>query len=213
MPDSTRPLWTEYDIKSNRRPAECHPDRPSISRGLCRSCLSRERRSDPVRRELERRRARELDWERAHLSPERLTQLREEERLRRLMDPSERAERRAQKAAEKYRDGGKAVRRARHLGRYSLSVDDYDYLVALYDGCCHLCIRMDDRPLNIDHDHDCCPTTSEDTSRSCGLCIRGLLCLRCNTLMSFVDDDCYAGWFCQELVEYQTRRPLLGRQL
>jgi hypothetical protein len=37
---------------------------------------------------------------------------------------------------------------------------------------------------HVDHDHACCPGT-----RSCGKCIRGMLCNRCNTgLGMFLDD-------------------------
>lgn len=37
-------------------------------------------------------------------------------------------------------------------------------------------------PLQIDHDHACCPGNS-----SCGKCVRGLLCASCNTLLGAVD--------------------------
>jgi len=39
--------------------------------------------------------------------------------------------------------------------------------------------------LAVDHDHACCP----EKGRSCGACIRGLLCSRCNHgLGQFADD-------------------------
>jgi hypothetical protein len=37
----------------------------------------------------------------------------------------------------------------------------------------------------VDHDHACCDTKA----KSCGQCVRGLLCGNCNSLLGFVNDD------------------------
>lgn len=39
--------------------------------------------------------------------------------------------------------------------------------------------------LAVDHDHSCCP----ENGRSCGNCIRGLLCSRCNMTLGMVRDS------------------------
>jgi hypothetical protein len=44
-------------------------------------------------------------------------------------------------------------------------------------GPCEVCGTVE--KLNVDHDHDCCP--SKDTS--CGNCFRGYLCTRCNHML------------------------------
>ena len=61
--------------------------------------------------------------------------------------------------------------------RYGLTVEDYQRIFLLQDGCCAICERKpsENRRLSLDHDHSCCAGT-----RSCGKCVRGLLCDSCN---------------------------------
>jgi hypothetical protein len=40
------------------------------------------------------------------------------------------------------------------------------------------------RQLAVDHDHACCATRM----RSCGRCVRGLLCSECNRVLGFFED-------------------------
>lgn len=72
-----------------------------------------------------------------------------------------------------------ALYRERKLRSYNLAALDYQCLLMLQDGHCALCAATTynarSANLGIDHDHSCCPGAS-----SCGLCIRGLLCLKCN---------------------------------
>lgn len=65
--------------------------------------------------------------------------------------------------------------RKRHAGRYGMSVEEFDALVLVQQGCCALC-GAELRKLNVDHCHD-----SER--------VRGLLCTTCNTGLGKFGDD------------------------
>jgi Recombination endonuclease VII len=42
--------------------------------------------------------------------------------------------------------------------------------------------------IHVDHDHNCCPFDYKSKrARSCGKCIRGLLCFRCNTALGYIE--------------------------
>lgn len=77
----------------------------------------------------------------------------------------------------------------RRIRRHGLTTEQYDTLLGSQGGTCAMdgCNRTDDgagRMLHIDHDHDCCPG-----ARSCGRCIRGLLCARHNVGIGFFNND------------------------
>lgn len=70
-------------------------------------------------------------------------------------------------------------------GRYGITLDTYQSILALQGGRCGLCSTApDDKPLHVDHDHRCCPG-----QRSCGACVRGLLCGGCNRALGRFRDD------------------------
>lgn len=70
------------------------------------------------------------------------------------------------------RECTRQYQRQRHLKRtYGITVEQAEQLKA--NGCA-ICQRTD-VSLVIDHDHNCCPGRI-----SCGKCIRGALCPRCN---------------------------------
>lgn len=98
----------------------------------------------------------------------------ESQRQRRLIDPV-------------------AQRRSTLFSKYGITVEQYDVMFAAQGGNCAACnrpeIEIDKRTgllrkLSIDHDHACCPG-----SRSCGQCIRGLLCGKCNRGIGSLGDD------------------------
>lgn len=80
-------------------------------------------------------------------------------------------------------------RRQWHLmGKYNLSIDEFDRMLWNQGGCCLGCKTTNpggsSNQWHIDHDHTCCPGSS-----SCGECIRGLLCANCNVALGNVRDN------------------------
>lgn len=71
--------------------------------------------------------------------------------------------------------------------RYGISAEEFDSLLAKQGGGCAACGTTEPRgkAWHVDHDHACCPTRA----RSCGKCIRGILCHGCNTALGNVEDD------------------------
>lgn len=69
-------------------------------------------------------------------------------------------------------------RRKEKISLHGLTVERYNKLLESQDFRCAICkIPQEGIPtFNIDHDHVCCPGVF-----SCGSCVRGLLCMQCNT--------------------------------
>jgi hypothetical protein len=80
----------------------------------------------------------------------------------------------------------KKERRAiwRRKDLYGLSQDNFEMLKRRQNNCCGICGNVFVVSPDIDHDHSCCPG-----SKSCGACIRGLLCHHCNTALGNFRDD------------------------
>lgn len=79
-------------------------------------------------------------------------------------------------------DRHRYLQRRSHLKQlYGITPERYDLLLQQQGGVCAICKRPRQTRLHVDHDHACCPGR-----RSCGECVRGLLCGSCNRAL---------GWF------------------
>ena len=90
------------------------------------------------------------------------------------------------------RDGNmeesRAYEFAREMKKYGTTVERYRDKLIEQLGVCALCFHLNHtgRGLNrltVDHDHECCDLRT----KSCGKCLRGLLCEKCNLKISYLE--------------------------
>lgn len=72
------------------------------------------------------------------------------------------------------------------LRQHKITSDQYESMLASQNGQCAICGTEPPKGahLHVDHDHSCC-----SGKRSCGRCIRGLLCDPCNTGLARFRDN------------------------
>ncbi len=107
------------------------------------------------------------------------------------MTDEQRADFLARKAASEARNP--ESRKRRYLAHaFHMTLEDYERMYAEQKGLCALCGRPETAKrkdtlidLSVDHDHACCP----EKGRSCGRCIRRLLCGNCNKGLGCFQDD------------------------
>lgn len=77
-------------------------------------------------------------------------------------------------------------RDCKRLAKFGITYDEFYCLLSEQGGRCAVCRKPDPGPRrwNVDHDHSCCPA-----GRSCGRCVRGLLCHSCNVALGHLRDD------------------------
>jgi Autographiviridae endonuclease VII len=68
--------------------------------------------------------------------------------------------------------------------QYNITLDIYNNMLAAQGGVCAICGGHCNKRMSVDHDHRCCPG-----KKSCGKCIRGLLCSRCNHGIGLLGDS------------------------
>lgn len=93
-------------------------------------------------------------------------------------NPNHREKNRA-RLADLYRDDPRRYLDYRYRSLFGIGLDVYEDMLAEQGGGCAICGHVptaDEPRLAVDHDHACCPTPK----KSCGRCVRGLLCASCN---------------------------------
>ena len=78
-----------------------------------------------------------------------------------------------------------------YKNRYNITSEQYQSMLEKQNYVCALCARPEIatshwngkvKNLAVDHDHSCCPG-----EKSCGKCIRGLLCTSCNRAIGVIE--------------------------
>lgn len=121
-------------------------------------------------------------------NPELARERSNENRRRTMADPYRKAQAMETKRAWNNSEKGVAGERRRLMRRYGLTVEQHDALLKKQGGVCAICRQPDTEKkgnLVVDHDHQCCPKKD----RSCGKCVRGLLCHKCNQAIGCLSDD------------------------
>jgi hypothetical protein len=157
-----------------------HPDRPVRSRGLCNGCYAslrfQEKHSIEVRNQYEGKKA-TCHPDRPHYAKGFCTSCYEKHRYQ-THEPR-RSQRRVR--AKKYHVNNRDNIHWRDIKRrFGVSREQYEAMLVAQGGVCAICGDVPENQesgcLSVDHNHSCC----KQKSRSCGKCVRALLCVACN---------------------------------
>jgi hypothetical protein len=78
--------------------------------------------------------------------------------------------------------------RAHKFVRLGITEEEFNQMLEAQGYACAMCHEpFGDAFPQVDHDHTCCPKQYKATAKTCGKCIRGLLCFRCNTALGYIE--------------------------
>jgi hypothetical protein len=79
----------------------------------------------------------------------------------------------------------KKSNRKYRISSYGLTQEQFDRLLAVQQHACGMCHEPfeEGQFVHVDHDHACC----RGKNRSCGECIRGILCHTCNIALGHIE--------------------------
>lgn len=79
--------------------------------------------------------------------------------------------------------------KAHKFVRLGITEDQFNAMLEAQGCACAMCREPfgEGERIFADHDHNCCPKQIKQTAKTCGKCIRGLLCFRCNTALGDVE--------------------------
>jgi hypothetical protein len=83
------------------------------------------------------------------------------------------------------KESRKKSNRKSRISSYGLTLEQFDLILAVQNYACAMCHEpfKTGQRIHVDHDHACCPRKN----RSCGKCIRGLLCHTCNIALGHIE--------------------------
>ena len=79
----------------------------------------------------------------------------------------------------------KKSNRKYRISSYGLTQELFDLLLQAQQNACGMCHESfeEGQLIHVDHDHLCC----QRKNRSCGECVRGLLCHACNIALGYIE--------------------------
>jgi hypothetical protein len=118
----------------------------------------------------------------------------------------------------KHKDHYRVLEFAREMKKYGTTVEWYRDRLIEQSGVCAICSHLSHhhgtlQRLQVDHNHECCDLRT----KSCGKCLRGLLCADCNINLSYLElflkdalvfpmlgkDNSWTGRALRYLLKYQ----------
>lgn len=107
-------------------------------------------------------------------------------------------------------DNADRIQNNKLKNRFGITLAQYNAILESQGGVCYLCKLLPDMGktnLAVDHNHNCCPG-----KKSCGKCIRGLLCNSCNLILGLLEskvciNDISTNQLILSMVEYRNHPP------